>query len=77
MRTEEYVVVFQLIPTLVSGLTVKVKESFWTEVDGVTAPWPIGLIVENRATSRKNTVRYLARTRTNVKGLNRTHRFRI
>ncbi len=51
------VVVFQPTPTLLSGLTVKRRESLGDVTDGTIAPRPGKLIMENRARSRRPPVR--------------------
>lgn len=50
------VVVFQPIPTLLSGFTVKSRE-LWTAGSGVAA-CPGELTTENKVTSRRPTVAY-------------------
>jgi len=52
------VVVFQPIPTLLSGLTVKRSESLGDVTDGTIAPCPGKLSMENRDRSRRPPVRY-------------------
>ncbi len=56
--TGRVVVVFQPIPTLLSGLTVKRSELLGSATDGEVAPCPEGLIIENRARSRRPPLRY-------------------
>jgi hypothetical protein len=47
---------FEPITTLLSGLTVKKRESFRTLVVGRVAPCPRGLIVETMASSSRPAV---------------------
>jgi hypothetical protein len=65
LRIEEYVVEFQLIPTVLSGLTVKKRAFCCTDAVGKVAACPAGLRVETRVTSRRAVATYRALTRAN------------